>query len=62
MHDPISLCMLLHVLRVYARNSHRIGDAVPPSPMESAAMTFGLKLAPQHRVYAGFAIYSFAMG
>ena len=25
-------------------------------------MTFGLKLAPQHRVYAGFAIYSFAMG
>ncbi|TIV96925.1 MAG: MFS transporter, partial [Mesorhizobium sp.] len=22
----------------------------------------GLKLAPQHRVYAGFAIYSFAMG
>ncbi|BCG81033.1 MFS transporter [Mesorhizobium sp. 113-3-3] len=25
-------------------------------------MTFGLNLAPQHRVYAGFAIYSFAMG
>ncbi|CDX31786.1 Major facilitator superfamily MFS_1 [Mesorhizobium plurifarium] len=25
-------------------------------------MTLGLKLAPQHRVYAGFAIYSFAMG
>ncbi|MGX8007913.1 MFS transporter [Mesorhizobium sp. ORM8.1] len=25
-------------------------------------MTFGLKLAPQHRVYAGFAIYSFAIG
>ncbi|ESY24950.1 MFS transporter [Mesorhizobium sp. M1060] len=25
-------------------------------------MTFGLRLAPQHRVYAGFAIYSFAMG
>lgn len=25
-------------------------------------MTFALKLAPQHRVYAGFAIYSFAMG
>ncbi|RJT37353.1 MFS transporter [Mesorhizobium waimense] len=25
-------------------------------------MTFGLSLAPQHRVYAGFAIYSFAMG
>ncbi|WFP61232.1 MFS transporter [Mesorhizobium sp. WSM4904] len=25
-------------------------------------MTFGLKLAPQHRVYAGFLIYSFAMG
>jgi len=25
-------------------------------------MHFGLKLAPQHRVYAGFAIYSFAMG
>lgn len=25
-------------------------------------MTSGLKLAPQHRVYAGFAIYSFAMG
>jgi MFS family permease len=25
-------------------------------------MTFGLSLAPQHRVYAGFAIYSFGMG
>ncbi|QKD04342.1 MFS transporter [Mesorhizobium loti] len=25
-------------------------------------MSFGLNLAPQHRVYAGFAIYSFAMG
>ena len=25
-------------------------------------MRFGLNLAPQHRVYAGFAIYSFAMG
>ncbi|MGX9144025.1 MFS transporter [Mesorhizobium sp. 128a] len=25
-------------------------------------MTFGLRLAPQHRVYAGFAIYSFGMG
>jgi len=25
-------------------------------------MTFGLKLAPQHRVYAGFAVYSFALG
>ena len=25
-------------------------------------MTLGPKLAPQHRVYAGFAIYSFAMG
>lgn len=25
-------------------------------------MTLGLKLAPQHRVYAGFAVYSFAMG
>ncbi|RWD01979.1 MAG: MFS transporter, partial [Mesorhizobium sp.] len=25
-------------------------------------MRFGLSLAPQHRVYAGFAIYSFAMG
>jgi MFS family permease len=25
-------------------------------------MTFGLNLAPQQRVYAGFAIYSFAMG
>ena len=25
-------------------------------------MTIGLPLAPQHRVYAGFAIYSFAMG
>lgn len=25
-------------------------------------MTLGLSLAPQHRVYAGFAIYSFAMG
>ncbi len=34
-----------------------------PNPLlEGAAMTFGLKLAPQHRVYAGFAIYSFAMG
>jgi MFS family permease len=30
--------------------------------MEAAVMTVGLKLAPQHRVYAGFAIYSFAMG
>ena len=30
--------------------------------VESIAMTFGLNLAPQHRVYAGFAIYSFAMG
>lgn len=30
--------------------------------VESTAMTFGLSLAPQHRVYAGFAIYSFAMG
>ncbi|MEZ2333872.1 MFS transporter [Mesorhizobium sp. RCC_202] len=25
-------------------------------------MTFGLDLAPQHRVYAGFAIYAFALG
>ncbi len=32
------------------------------SCVESIAMTFGLRLAPQHRVYAGFAIYSFAMG
>lgn len=30
--------------------------------LESIAMTFGLSLAPQHRVYAGFAIYSFGMG
>lgn len=30
--------------------------------VESTAMTLGLSLAPQHRVYAGFAIYSFAMG
>lgn len=30
--------------------------------IESIAMIFGLSLAPQHRVYAGFAIYSFGMG
>ncbi len=33
-----------------------------PSCPESIAMTLGLRLAPQHRVYAGFSIYSFAMG
>jgi len=29
---------------------------------KAALMSFGLNLAPQHRVYAGFAIYSFSMG
>ena len=38
-----------------------VAQASLPS-FESAAMSFGLNLAPQHRVYAGFAIYSFAMG
>lgn len=38
------------------------GDHRQISRPESIAMTFGLNLAPQHRVYAGFAIYSFAMG
>ena len=38
-----------------------VAQASLPS-FESAAMSFALNLAPQHRVYAGFAIYSFAMG
>ena len=38
------------------------GDHRQISRPESIAMIFGLNLAPQHRVYAGFAIYSFAMG
>ena len=32
------------------------------SLLKAAFMPLGLNLAPQHRVYAGFAIYSFSMG
>lgn len=39
---------------------NKIGSLRPFA--KAVSMSFGLNLAPQHRVYAGFAIYSFSMG
>ncbi|TIW84636.1 MAG: hypothetical protein E5V51_18345, partial [Mesorhizobium sp.] len=52
--------LVLHVLACFARLCKKstclaAGQGSRPFFIESTAMSFSLNLAPQHRVYAGFA-------